>query len=342
MKHASLGRLLLWCFGLGLLWFGSLLVALSAGPSELGIAESLAALFQSDAGMAHDIVVEIRLPRALLASLVGASLATAGVLFQALLRNPLADPFILGISGGAALGGVGVLTLGSLVGLGREALTPAAFAGALFSTLLLYLVAGVRGRVKATALLLTGVVFNAISSAAIIFLASLANMTEGASIFLWLIGHLGLESGATLAWIAALFCIGWLTSWLLARGLNVLTLGDEAAMQLGIPVIHYKRILLLTTSLMVGAAVSVSGLIGFVGLIVPHFFRLLVGADHRLLLPVAALGGASFLLLADTFARSLLPGREVPVGAVTALIGGPLFLWLLRRHTQRGSNSWVS
>jgi iron complex transport system permease protein len=266
---------------------------------------------------------------------VGASLAVAGVLFQALLRNPLADPFVLGVSGGAALGGIAVLSLGSALGLGYAAVPPAAFAGAVLATLLLYAVAGTGGRVSSTQLLLTGVVFNAFASAAIVFLASLAGLTQGTSIFLWLIGSLSAARGDVAGWVALFLALGLACALPLARGLNLLVLGDESAAQLGVDVSRHKRWLLFATSLMVGAAVSAAGLIGFVGLIIPHLLRLVLGPDHRLLVPAAALGGAAFLVLCDTAARTLPGGRELPVGAITALAGGPLFLWLLRRHHRR-------
>jgi iron complex transport system permease protein len=270
-----------------------------------------------------------------LAALVGASLAVAGTLFQALLRNPLADPYILGVSGGAALGGIIVLALGGALGLGYAAVPPAAFAGAILTILLLFAVSGGGGRLSPTTLLLTGVVFNAFASAAIVFLASLAGLVEGASIFLWLIGNLSDARFEVAGWVAAFLALGLACAVPLARGLNLLALGEEPAAQLGIDVERMKRILLGATSLMVGAAVSVSGLIGFVGLIIPHLLRLLFGPDHRLLVPAAALGGAAFLVLCDTVARTLLVGRELPVGAITAMVGGPLFLILLRRHHRR-------
>jgi len=282
-----------------------------------------------------DIVLRIRLPRLLLAVLVGASLSTSGVIFQALLRNPLADPFILGVSGGAALGGIAMLSFGGAIGLGYGAVPPAAFAGGLFTTLLLYLVAGRGSRVSATNLLLTGVVFNAFASAAIVFLASLSGLVEGARIFIWLIGSLAVIRVEAVASLALFLAVGLGCAVLLARGLNAMALGDEAAEQLGVPIERHKRVLLVATSLMVGAAVSVSGLIGFVGLIIPHLLRLLIGPDHRLLVPASALAGGAFLVICDTAARTLLGGRELPVGAITALVGGPLFLFLLRRSQQR-------
>ena len=308
------------------------IVGLASGPSGLEPREVVNALLGRSAGPAADIVLRIRLPRVALAALVGGSLSVAGVLFQALLRNPLADPFVLGISGGAALGGILVLAFGSALGVAQSAVPWAAFAGALAATVLLFGVTGFGGRVSTTGLLLTGVVFNAFASAAIVFIASLAGLAEGASIFLWLIGNLSAGDLRMAGWVAALLAGGLACALPLARGLNLLALGEEQAGQLGVDVERHKRILLLATSLMVGAAVAVSGLVGFVGLIIPHLLRLLLGPDHRLLVPASALAGAAFLVLCDTAARTLLPGRELPVGAITALLGGPLFLFLLRRH----------
>jgi iron complex transport system permease protein len=324
---ALLFALLVATLVLGLVW----------GPSDLAVGDALRALLGADdQTAAADIVRRIRLPRVLVGALVGAALSAAGAVFQALLRNPLADPFVLGISGGAALGGVAVLSLGATAGLGSAAVPIAAFAGALATTALLFGAAGLRGRLAATTLLLTGVVFNAFASAAIVFLASLGGMAEGTSIFLWLIGNLASARAELLAPLAVLVAIGLLCALPQTRALNLLALGEESAEQLGVPVERAKRLLLLATALMVGAAVSVSGLIGFVGLIVPHALRLVLGPDHRLLVPASALGGAAFLVLCDTAARSVLDGRELPVGAITALAGGPLFLLLLRRGQRRG------
>jgi len=321
----------------GILLLGaSVVLALASGPSGLGLGDTIAALAgrARDASTA-DIVLRIRLPRVALAAVVGAALATSGALFQALLRNPLADPFVLGISGGAALGGILVLGLGGAVGLAATAAPAAAFAGALASLVLLFGVAGGRGRLSSTSLLLTGVVFNAFASAAIVFVASLAGLAEGASIFLWLIGSLSSAPAGLVGLVACLVGLAIAFTFPLARQLDLLALGEESAAQLGVEVERVRRWLLVASSLMVGAAVAVSGLIGFVGLIIPHAIRLAIGPDHRLLLPSSALVGAAFLVLCDTAARTLLPGRELPVGAVTALAGGPLFLVLLRRQQSR-------
>jgi iron complex transport system permease protein len=310
----------------------SLALGLAVGPSGLALADVWAALGGGADAVARDIVLRVRLPRALLAAGVGASLATAGAAFQALLRNPLADPFILGVSGGAALGAIVVIALGGALGLAGSAAPPAAFAGALASVALLLAAAGPLGRLDPTRLLLIGVVFNSLASAAIVFLASLAGLAEGSRIFLYLIGNLSDAQPALAGWIGAFLALGLAALAPLARALNALALGDDAAALLGFEPTRVKLALLLATSLLVGAAVAVAGLVGFVGLIVPHALRLLVGADHRLLLPASALGGASFLVLCDALARTALGGPELPVGAITALVGGPLFLALLRRR----------
>jgi iron complex transport system permease protein len=338
VKPLTPARLAAVLAGLAALLALALAVGLAVGPSAVGPGEALRALFDPEGGgAAGDIVRRIRLPRVGAAALVGASLALAGVCFQALLRNPLADPYVLGISGGAALGGVAVLSLGAALGLGAGAVPVAAFAGALGATALLFGVAGWRGRLSATTLLLTGVVFNAFASAAIVFLASLGGMSEGAGIFLWLIGTLASAGGPLLGALAGLLAAGLACAWPLARALDLLAMGDDTAEQLGVAVERTKRLLLLATALVVGGAVSVSGLIGFVGLIVPHALRLVFGPDHRLLVPASALAGGAFLVACDTLARTILPGRELPVGAITALVGGPLFLVLLRRQGGRGA-----
>jgi iron complex transport system permease protein len=316
------------------------LLGVSMGPSGVGAGDVFDLLLSDDASTvdpaARDILLGVRLPRVILGLLVGAALATAGAVFQALLRNPLADPYVLGVSGGAALAGIAVLAFGSLFSLSTKMVPMAAFAGGLLATALLYWVSGGRGRSSSTGLLLTGVVFNSFASAGIVFLASIAGFFDGSRIFLWLIGHLSAVEIDAAGIVGVSVGLGLGTACVLSRSLNLLALGDEAAAHLGVPVESHRRWLLLATSLMVGAAVAVSGLIGFVGLIVPHTLRLVIGSDHRLLIPATALTGAGFLVLSDTVARTVLGGRELPVGAVTALIGGPLFIYLLRRAQFRG------
>ena len=337
MRALSRGRLVLVLVSLTGLLAAVAAVSLGVGPSGLALGEVWDALRGAAGGASADIVWRVRLPRIALAAAVGSALATAGVLFQALLRNPLADPYILGVSGGAALGGILALSLGAGIGLGYAAVAPASFAGAILTLLALFAVAGARGRLSSTTLLLTGVVFNAFASAVIVFVASLAGLTDGARIFLWLIGNLSDARPEVTGWVAV-FLFGGLASALpLARTLDLLALGEDDAALLGVEPERVKRWLLVSGSLMVGAAVAASGLVGFVGLIVPHLLRLVLGPDHRLLLPAAALGGAAFLVACDTLARTLLGGSELPVGAITALAGGPAFLWLLRRGARAGS-----
>jgi iron complex transport system permease protein len=339
LKRLTPARLAGTLTALALLLAASLAVGLAVGPSGLAPLEVWAALSGDATGAGRDIVLGVRLPRVGLGAGVGAALAVAGVVFQALLRNPLADPFVLGVSGGAALAGIAVLVLGSAVGLGYGAVPPAAFAGSVGALVLLLAVAGPAGRLSSTTLLLVGVVFNAFASAAIVFLASLAGLTEGAQVFLWLIGNLADARPILVGWVAGFVTLGLAATLPFARALDLLALGEENAALLGIDATRARRWLLLASSLLVGAAVSVAGLIGFVGLVVPHALRLALGPDHRLLVPASALAGAAFLVLCDTAARTVLGGRELPVGALTALAGGPFFLFLLRRSQPFGGRT---
>jgi iron complex transport system permease protein len=281
------------------------------------------------------IVLEIRLPRVLLAGLVGAGLATAGALLQGLMQNPLADPFILGISGGAALGGVFGIALAPALGLGQVPVALFAFGGALAATALLYAVAGGAARAPAHSLLLTGVVFNAFASSLIVFITAAIDLGRVAGVFLWLIGSIRLVEGELLAGAALLVALGIAVGLRDAYALNLLSQGDEVAATLGVEVGRVRSRVLIATALMIGASVAVSGIVGFVGLIVPHLLRLAIGADHRRLVPAVALFGAAFLIGADNLARTVLAPTELPVGAFTSLVGGPLFLLLMRRELGR-------
>lgn len=306
--------------GLGLAFFAAGALSLALGSAQQPTA---------------DIVLQIRLPRVFLGACVGAGLATAGALLQALLRNPLADPFVLGISGGAALGGVAAIAFGLAAGVGALAVPLLAFAGAAGSTALLYAIAGAAGRAPAHSLLLTGVVFNAFASSVIVFITSAIDLGRVAGVFLWLIGSIRLVSGPVILGVVVLLTLGLAVGLRYSYALNLLSQGDEVAAHLGVDVARVRRRILLATALMIGGSVAVSGLIGFVGLIVPHLLRLVIGADHRALVPASALLGAIFVMLADTLGRTVLAPIELPVGAFTALIGGPLFLFLLRRDLSR-------
>jgi len=279
------------------------------------------------------IVLEVRLPRVLLAFLVGASLAAVGVALQALLRNPLADPYILGVSSGAALGAVLALQMGiGWAFAGFSALHLFAFLGAGATIVTMYRVVVSEGRVPVHTLLLAGVIINAIISALILFITSVSDSTSAFRMFFWLMGNLTTLGYAGLGALAVLVAVGIGLLCGQARNLNLLALGEETARGLGLAVERVKHLIFLTTALVTGAVVAVSGLIGFVGMVVPHAMRMVLGADHRLLLPAAALFGGVFLMVADTIARSLLAPTELPVGVITALCGGPFFIYLLIRH----------
>jgi iron complex transport system permease protein len=282
------------------------------------------------------ILLRIRVPRALLAAVVGAALSAAGTALQALLRNPLAEPHIIGVSGGAALGGVVALVIGGTADANRAWLVPlGAFAGALATMALVYRLGSVRGRIQPYTLLLAGVVCNGFTGALIMFVNAVADFFQAHNILFWLMGSLATQSYRLVAAIAVYVAAAVL--WLLfhTRDFNALALGEEGARQLGVNVQRTRRTAFVVASFLVGAAVSVSGMIGFVGLIVPHATRLLFGADYRLLLPASVLLGGCFLVVADTVARTALGAVEIPVGVVTALCGGPFFLYLLRREGVR-------
>ncbi len=282
------------------------------------------------AGVPGVIVWQVRLPRIFLAFLVGGSLAGVGVALQALLRNPLAEPFVLGISSGAAFGA----TLAMLLGVGNTFLGVStlplwAFAGGLLAIMVVYRISVAYRMLSVHTLLLAGVILNALFSALIMFAISIADPTQAFKMMLWLMGTLSVPEFWTLVTLLVYLACGFLILFWLARPLNILTLGDESARSLGVEVDRIKKLVFVTSALVTGAVVSIAGLIGFVGMVVPHAVRMIIGADHRLLLPVAALAGGAFLTVADTVARTALAPTELPVGVVTALIGGPFFIYLL-------------
>jgi len=276
------------------------------------------------------IIFSVRLPRIIFAGIVGASLSLGGVIFQALLRNPLADPYVLGISGGSALGAiVGIVTGAGSFYLGIPLL---AFLGALATVFLVFVVAGgTRGPLLDNSLLLSGVVVNAFFSAAILFFLSVVNSMELHSITFWLMGDLSRASMKEISTAAFCLIAGFVFLYAQARKLNLIVQGEETALHLGVNVERTKQWLLIVTSLITAVAVSLAGIIGFVGIMVPHLMRLVFGSDHRLLLPVSALFGACFLVIADTLARVILAPAELPVGVITALCGAPYFIFLLKR-----------
>lgn len=316
-----------------------IVAALRLGAEDISWAAAARILLQAVSGRqveagSHDsaaiILLQVRLPRVLLAFMVGGCLAAVGVGLQALLRNPLADPYVLGISSGAALGSAIALLLGiGTTVLAVSALPLCAFAGALISILLVYRIAVSYGHLPVHTLLLAGVILNAIFSAMIMFITSIIDPNRAFAIMSWLMGTLMAPDYPALAALAVYLLAGGLVLFRQGGALNLMTLGEEPARALGVEVERVKKIVFVCAALLTGAVVSVSGLIGFVGMVVPHAMRLLTGADHRLLLPASALVGGMFLTAADALARTVLAPAEIPVGVVTALVGGPFFIYLL-------------
>ncbi|MBD0315488.1 MAG: iron ABC transporter permease [Nitrospiraceae bacterium] len=281
-------------------------------------------------GTAGIILIQIRLPRVLLGFLVGCCLASVGAALQALLRNHLADPYVLGVSSGAAFG----VTLAVLFGIGTSVLAPAAlpacgFAGGLLALLVVYRIAASYQRLPIHSLLLAGVILNAVFSALIMFITSIMEPNRSFGMMTWLMGTLTAPDYPTLSLLALYLLVGLLVLFKQARVLNILALGEGTARSLGVDTDRAKRFIFILSALVTGAVVSVSGMIGFIGMVIPHAVRLLVGTDHRLLLPASALVGGMFLMVADTLARTLLSPAEMPVGIITALTGGPFFVYLL-------------
>lgn len=318
--------------GLGLL--GAALLSLSLGTQGIPLSQVLGALIhphQDDTGVR--ILLELRLPRVLLAALVGASLSLAGAAFQGVLRNPLADPYIVGTSAGAAVGASVAIVAGLGGGLGTVGMAKPflAFVGALATMYLVYRLAEVDGTLPVEGFLLAGVVVGSFLWAFVSFMLAAAR-SRMEEIILWLMGDLSSADYAHVGVILPYLVLGAVGLFALSHAMNLLSVGEDSAAHLGISVEKTKMWIIILASLVTASAVSVSGLIGFVGFMVPHGMRSLWGADHRVLLPASALGGAIFLVLADLAARLLLSPAQVPVGVITALLGGPFFFALLRRR----------
>jgi iron complex transport system permease protein len=319
--------------GFGALTVITLVIAPLVGPTSIDLRRAFDFSIPFTDNVDAQIFFVARLPRTLAGACVGALFASAGVVFQGLLRNPLATPFTLGVSTGAALGAVLAITFNWSVRLiGISAVPVAAFVGSLVAVGIVYALAQARHRgLSTTVLLLAGVTMNAFFSAMILFVQYFASFADTYRTLRWLMGDLDVSSyqpllAALPTTIVAFAVFGWL-----ARPLNLLSLGADSAESRGLDVTRAQRAAFFSASLATGAAVSIGGPIGFVGIIIPHLVRLLVGPDHRLVLPAAALFGAAFLVGCDLVARTILAPVELPVGIITALIGGPFFLWLLIR-----------
>ncbi|MGE5675922.1 MAG: FecCD family ABC transporter permease [Mycobacterium leprae] len=318
-----------------------LLLAAGVGSVHVGVTEGgrilLARLFGLHLGpdwpVTHETILwSIRLPRVLLGALVGMALSVAGGAFQGLFRNPLADPYVLGVSGGASLGAaLAIAFLNHMAVRGLGVVPLFAFAGGLLSALVVYRLAAVGSRVPVVALLLAGVAVGSLASSLVSLILFVTEPLQRDTIIFWMMGGLSGANWAKVGWLLPYLLVGAGVLLFYSRQLNALLMGEETARHLGVDVERLRRLVLVVGSLLTAAAVAFAGAIGFVGLIVPHVVRFLVGPDHRFLLPVSALVGATVLVGADTLARTLLPATEIPVGLVMALLGGPFFLWLLRR-----------
>lgn len=285
-------------------------------------------------GPIHDIIWLLRLPRLILAAIVGCGLASCGVIMQAIVKNPLADPYILGISSGASLGATAAILLGIGVNLGENFVGIAAFVGAFVISLAVLFISNLGGRSNSMKLLLAGMALSAVCSAMSSFIVYFAQNKEGMqTVAYWMMGSFAGARWENLSIIAPIVLISVLFFWTQSRVLNLMLLGDESALTLGTDLYIYRQVYLLISSLIVGFVVYSAGMVGFVGLIVPHVVRMLVGTDHKKLIPITALVGAIFLVVADGLCRTIIPRTELPIGILISLIGAPCFVYLMVKRT---------
>jgi iron complex transport system permease protein len=323
-------------------------VLVNAGSGAVRISPlQVVAILLDHAGVSIDVAFtpqqdavlwSIRLPRIVLAALVGAALALAGAVLQGVFRNPLADPSLVGVSSGAALGAVGAIVIGFTL-FGLASLPVAAFVGGIIAMFAVYGFARQEGRTEVVTLILAGIAINAIAGALTGVFVFLANDTQLRTIVFWTLGSLGGATWRSVWAVAPFIGLGILLLPRWGRQLNLLVLGEREARHLGVDTERLRFVMVALAALITGASVAVAGIIGFVGLVVPHIIRLIAGPDHRRLLPASILAGATLLLLADLAARTLVLPRELPLGVVTALAGGPFFLWLLHR-TRKEHGGW--
>lgn len=307
----------------------TVVIGLAAGSAGGGIGDVIKALRgDSDSRLLQDIIWRLRLPRVLLAALLGATLSLGGMVFQALLRNPLAEPYILGVSGGSAIGAI----VGIIMGLARfPGVWLTAFAGSLATLGVLFMMSAGRSFFRANTLLLSGVMVNAFCSAVIMFLVSMAQDSRLHNIIFWLMGDLAAATTDKVVALGFTVLPCFILIFARSHAMNLMTLGSDMAHTMGVDIKRTSALLLIVTSLMVSATVSYCGLVGFVGLVMPHMLRLLLGPDHRVLTPACILGGAAFMVSCDVLARTLPSQGEMPVGVISAMIGAPLFVYLLKK-----------
>jgi iron complex transport system permease protein len=344
MQPLTLWRVLARCGILAVVLFVVVVVALKFGAVQVSLwglgRDLLSVILHRTSAISTDygmIVIDIRLPRILLAIFVGASLSVAGTSFQALLRNPLADPYVLGVSSGAALGAVLALIIEPRIALPAAVaalLTPlGAFLGAAATIASVYVLGRREGLLDTNTLLLAGIITASFLSAIIIFLMTTLVSRDLHGMQFWLMGDLSIALQRNLRWILGVtFAIAAVAIYTTAGDLNLLLSGEKEAMHLGVDVPRVRLVVYIAASILTGLAVSVSGAIGYIGLLVPHVMRWIFGSDHRVLIPTAAFGGAIALVIADTLARTVVAPAEIPVGAMTALAGAPLFIYLLRKR----------
>ncbi len=326
-------RLLAVSFLFLLLIFVAMFLGLSLGSTKTGLNEVLKSLLRREEAdpVLNTIIWNIRFPRVLLAALVGATLSLGGLVFQALLRNPLAEPYILGISGGSAIGAI----IGILMGLSRfPGVSFISFMGSIATLLLILVMSSGQSILKKDSLLLSGVMINAFCSAIIMFLISMTQDYRLHNIIFWLMGDLSMATIRQAVILTAMLFPCYILIFWLSHSMNLLLMGKEMAQTMGVNIKAVTVTLLLTTSFMVSATVSHCGLIGFVGLVMPHLLRLLFGPDHRVLVPACVMGGGAYMVLCDLLARTLPEQGEMPAGVITAIIGAPLFIFLLKRSRQ--------
>ena len=334
--------------GLAALLLGGILISALVGQLAVTPAEVVGSLLRA-AGIPNgwapgDPIVEstlwvVRFPRIVMALAVGAALAAAGAVMQAVFGNPLAEPGVVGVSAGAALGAATAIVLG-LSAFGEFLIAVPAFAGGLLATLLVYLVSRANGRTEVVTLLLTGIAVNAFAGAGLAFVLFSASSANREQIIFWQLGSLGGSLWREVVIVAVVAVAGVIVATLLGRRYDVLALGERNARHLGIDVEQLRLISVVLVALLTGVAVAFVGIIAFVGLVVPHVVRMLLGPSHRSLIPVSAVGGATLLLYADLLARNLAPGAELPIGLLTSLVGGPFFFFLLWRQRRR-AGGWA-
>jgi iron complex transport system permease protein len=341
-------KLLLYVGGALLLLFFSILVALSLGSAHIPITEVWRILFHklpllnkfisvNWTSADEQIIMQVRFPRIVLAIVVGASLAVAGTGFQGILRNPLADPYTLGVSSGASVGAAIMIQFGLLQSLGQWSVPLVAFVTGIITLIFVFYLSRIGGKMSMETLILAGVVVNAFLGAFVQFMVSLSSNVVNAILY-WLMGSIAMKGWVFSEILFPYLLVCFIVMLSYGRALNLFALGERQAAHLGVSVERTKIIVLVVSTLLTAAAVSVSGVIGFVGLVVPHLVRLIVGPDYRLIIPIATIGGGIYVLWADTIARVLLSPREIQLGIVTAFIGAPFFAFLLRKQMikQRG------